>query len=309
MKKILIQQKQGIIGKILHNGSCREQSNIIPSRTIGFICHDCCIRYCAGVHLLSNTSQYQFRYHRSNYYRNGAIDLDSSNSVPSGKKDLSIGTPAVPKNNLTTKPTPVSRACLYFVPVSICVILLLASCMPTSNSDLYGTILQNHNGSIFSLQDENNLEVTNQTHMGKVHLITFLFTNCTSLCPIVTSNIKQAIEKSESTKNIPILIISVDPEGDSMESRLAFKDRWELNPNWSYLNGSEKALQSIWSDFYVNPHQSALETLAGESNRKYDVIHTSPVFVVAKDGRPAAVHTNPIQPTHLYKDILTISAR
>jgi len=181
--------------------------------------------------------------------------------------------------------------------------------MPTSNSDLYGTILQNHNGSIFSLQDENNLEVTNQTHMGKVHLITFLFTNCTSLCPIVTSNIKQAIEKSESTKNIPILIISVDPEGDSMESRLAFKDRWELNPNWSYLNGSEKALQSIWSDFYVNPHQSALETLAGESNRKYDVIHTSPVFVVAKDGRPAAVHTNPIQPTHLYKDILTISAR
>ena len=169
MKKILIQQKQGIIGKILHNGSCREQSNIIPSRTIGFICHDCCIRYCARVHLLSSTSQYQFRYHRSNYYRNGTIDLDSSNSVPSGKKDLSIGTPAVPKNNLTTKPTPVSRACLYFVPVSICVILLLASCMPTSNSDLYGTILQNHNGSIFSLQDENKLEVTNQTHMGKVH--------------------------------------------------------------------------------------------------------------------------------------------
>ncbi|MBM39161.1 MAG: hypothetical protein CL765_02435 [Chloroflexi bacterium] len=237
------------------------------------------------------------------------MDLDSSNSVPSGKKDLSIGTPTVPKNILTTNPAQVSRTYLYFVPVSICVILLLTSCMPTSNSDLYGTILQNHNGSIFSLQDENKLEVTNQTHMGKVHLITFLFTNCTSLCPIVTSNIKQAIEKSESTKNIPILIISVDPEGDSMESRLAFKDRWELNTNWSYLNGSEKALQSIWSDFYVNPHQSALETLARESNRKYDVIHTSPVFVVAKDGRPAAVHTNPIQPTHLYKDILTISAR
>ena len=153
------------MGKILHNGSCREQSNIIHSRTIGFICHDCCICYCAWVHLLSNTSQYQFRYHRSNYYRNGAIDLDSSNSVPSGKKDLSIGTPAVPKNNLATNPTQVIRTYLYFFPVFICVILLLASCMPTSNSDLYGTALQNHNGSTFRLRDENKLEVTNQTHM------------------------------------------------------------------------------------------------------------------------------------------------
>ena len=309
MKKILIQQKQGIIGKILHNGSCREQSNIILSRTIGFTCHDCCICYYAWVHLLSNTSQYQFRYHRSNYYRSGPIDLDSSSSLSSGKKDLSIGTPAVPKNNLVTNLPPVTGVYICFVAVFTYVILFLTSCVPTNNSDLYGTILQNHNGSTFSLQDENNLEVTNQTHIGKVHLITFLFTNCTSLCPIVTSNIKRAIDKSDSTKNIPILIISVDPEGDTVESRLAFKNRWELQTNWSYLNGSEKALQSIWSDFYVNPHQSALEALAGETNRKYDVIHTSPVFVVAKDGRPAAVHTNPIQSTHLYKDILTISAR
>ena len=309
MKKILIQQKQGIIGRILYNGSCREQSNIIPSRTIGFICHDSCIRYCARVHLLSNTSQYQFRYHRSNYYRSGPIDLDSSSSLSSGKKDLSIGTPAVPKNNLVINLPPVTGVYICFVAVFTYVILFLTSCVPTNNSDLYGTILQNHNGSTFSLQDENNLEVTNQTHIGKVHLITFMFTNCTSLCPIVTSNIKRAIEKSDSTKNIPILIISVDPEGDTVESRLAFKNRWELQTNWSYLNGSEKALQSIWSDFYVNPHQSALEALAGETNRKYDVIHTSPVFVVAKDGRPAAVHTNPIQSTHLYKDILTISAR
>ena len=126
---------------------------------------------------------------------------------------------------------------------------------------------------------------------------------------MVTSNIKQAIEKSDSTKNIPILIISVDPEGDTIESRMAFKDRWKLHPNWSYLNGSREALHPIWVDFYVSPHQSALETLAGQLEKKYDVIHTSPVFIVGKDGRPAAVHTNPINPNHLYKDILVISDR
>jgi len=189
------------------------------------------------------------------------------------------------------------------------VLLLSTACISTGNANLHGTPLENHDGSTFSLQDENNLEVTNQTHLGKVHLVTFLFTNCSSLCPIVTSKIKQAIDKSESTENIPILIISVDPEGDTIESRLAFKHRWGLKSNWSYLNGSKEAIQSIWLDFYINPHQSALEAIAGQVSRKYDVIHTSPVFVVGKDGRPAAVHTNPITPAHLHKDILTISDR
>ena len=221
MKKILIQQKQGIIGKILHNGSCREQSNIIPSRTIGFICHDCCIRYCARVHLLSSTSQYQFRYHRSNYHWNGSIDFNSLDSLPFRKEDLPIGTSTVSRKNITLTLNLDNRAYLPLILTLTCFVSFLAGCGPTTNTSLLGTALRNHNGSTFSLQDENKLEVTNQTHMGKVHLITFLFTNCTSLCPIVTSNIKQAIEKSESTKNIPILIISVDPEGDSMESRLS----------------------------------------------------------------------------------------
>ncbi|MEE3345920.1 MAG: SCO family protein, partial [Chloroflexota bacterium] len=226
-----------------------------------------------------------------------------------GKEDHSIGTSVVPRNNGALYPNIDDRAYLYLIPVLGSLILFLAACIPTNNSYLHGTALRNHDGSSFSLQDENEVAVTDQTHIGEVYLVTFLFSNCTSLCPIVTSSIKQAINKSKSTKAIPVLIISVDPEGDTNESRFAFKNRWELQPNWSYLNGSKESLQSIWSDFYVNPHRSAIETLAGQAGRKYDVVHTSPVFIVGKDGRPAAVHTNPINPTHLYEDILTISDR
>ena len=307
MRKILIQQKQGIIGKSLHNGSCREQSNFIFSCAIGLICHDRRICYYTWIHLLSSTPQYQFGYYRSYYHRVSSIDSDSSNSIPFRKEDLSIGNPAVPRINLVQNTNLDNRYYLRVVPVFACLILCLTACISTSNSVLHGTALRNHEGSIFSLQDENKLEITNQTHIGKVHLVTFLFTNCSSLCPIVTSNIKQAIEKSESTKNIPILIISVDPEGDTIESRLAFKDQWKLRRNWSYLSGSREVLQSIRLYFYLNPHQSALETLTGQVGKKYDVVHTSPVFIVGKDGRPVAVHTNPINPTHLYKDIILIS--
>ena len=185
----------------------------------------------------------------------------------------------------------------------------LVGCTPANNSKLYGTALNNHDGSLFSLLDENDFEVTDQTYMGQVHLITFLFTNCTSLCPLVTSSIKQSLEKSENTRNTPVLIISVDPNGDTIESRNAFKNRWDLSSNWRYLNGNEKELNIIWKNFYLNPQESAIESLHSQMNRKYDIIHSSPVYIVNNEGRPVVVHTNPIDPDHLHRDLIQISKR
>ena len=183
------------------------------------------------------------------------------------------------------------------------------ACVSSSNLTLHGTALNNHDGSSFSLYDEKNSAITEQTHFGDVYLMTFLFTNCTSLCPLVTSNIKQAIERSEETRNISVLIVSVDPERDTLDSRMTFKEKWGLSDNWSYLNGSTKDLQNIWKDFYVSPHKSAVKNISGQLQKKYDVIHTSPVFIIDRNGRPAAVHTNPIEPNLLYEDIILISNR
>tara|TARA_B100001013_G_scaffold112601_1_gene64699 strand:- start:256 stop:834 length:579 start_codon:yes stop_codon:yes gene_type:complete len=185
----------------------------------------------------------------------------------------------------------------------------LLGCSSPNNSELYGTALNNHDGSRFSLFDENDLEVTDRTHLGQVHLITFLFANCTSLCPLVTSSIKQSLERSEDIRNTPVLVISVDPKGDTIESRIAFKNRWELSSTWRYLNGNEKELEPIWKNFYLNPQESAIESLNSQMGRKYDIVHSSPVYIVDDEGRPAVVHTNPINPDHLYEDLIRISKR
>lgn len=201
---------------------------------------------------------------------------------------------------------------LYFLTLLLLVAFSLAyllGCNSPNNSNLYGTALNNHDGSRFSLLDENDFEVTDQTHIGQVHLITFLFANCTSLCPLVTSSIKQSLEKSEGTRNTPVLIISVDPKGDTIESRTAFKNRWNLSSNWHYLNGNEKELETIWRNFYLNPQESAIKSLNMQVDRKYDIVHSSPVYIVNDEGRPAVVHTTPIDPDHLYKDIIRISKR
>ena len=307
MRKILIPQKQGIIGRILHNGSYREQSHFIFSSTLGLFSHDCCICYYSWVHLLSNTSQYKFRYDRSYRYWASIIDPHSFSGLSSRKKDISIK--ALLFRGLYSHSSNKSLHSLNLLLLVVFSLTCLVGCTPANNSSLHGTALNNHDGSKFSLLDENDFEVTDQTYMGQVHLITFLFTNCTSLCPLVTSSIKQSLERSEDTRNTPVLIISVDPKRDTIESRNAFKNRWDLSSNWRYLNGNKKELNTIWKNFYLNPQESATESLNSQMNSKYDIIHSSPVYILNNKGKPAVVHTNPIDPDHLHEDLIRIAKR
>ena len=49
-------------------------------------------------------------------------------------------------------------------------------------------------------------------------LLTFLFTNCTDVCPIVTSSIRRALALLEDPKEVRVIVVSVDPEGDTEDS-------------------------------------------------------------------------------------------
>ena len=295
------------MGRILHNGSYREQSHFIFTSTLGLFSHDCCIRYYTWIHLLSNTSQHEFGYDWSDRYWASIIDPHSFSGLSSRKKDISIK--ALLFRELYPHSSNKSLHSLNLLLLVAFSLAYLLGCNSPNNSNLYGTALNNHDGSRFSLLDENDFEVTDQTYMGQVHLITFLFTNCTSLCPLVTSGVKQSLERLEDTRNTPVLIISVDTKGDTIESRNAFKNRWGLSSNWRYLNGNKEELNTIWKSFYLNPQEAAIESLNSQMNRKYDIIHSSPVYIVDDEGRPAVVHTNPIDPDHLHEDLIRISKR
>ncbi len=295
------------MSRILQNGSCNEQSYLSSSGALSLFRHDSGICHNPWLHLLSNTSQYQFRYDRSYRYWGITIDPHSFGGLSSRKKDISIKALL-----LRARYSHRNNKSLHFLTLLLVVafsLTYLLGCSSPNNSELYGTALNNHDGSRFSLFDENDLEVTDRTHLGQVHLITFLFANCTSLCPLVTSSIKQSLERSEDIRNTPVLVISVDPKGDTIESRIAFKNRWELSSTWRYLNGNEKELEPIWKNFYLNPQESAIESLNSQMGRKYDIVHSSPVYIVDDEGRPAVVHTNPINPDHLYEDLIRISKR
>ncbi len=55
--------------------------------------------------------------------------------------------------------------------------------------------------------------------------------------------------------------------------------------------------------------KSGVASLKSAMDRRYKVIHTAPVFVLDRDGIARVLHTNPIDPIQLAKDIEIIGTR
>ena len=109
---------------------------------------------------------------------------------------------------------------------------------------------------------------------------------------------------------IPIIIFSVDPEGDDHIAIQKFIDKWDLGENWYYVGGKQEKLEKVWKEFYVSPIRSqpsdTKDSLAGKFAEKYNISHTAPVFVLDQKGIAKIVHSRIEKPEDLAQDINTI---
>ena len=192
-------------------------------------------------------------------------------------------------------------------------LLILTSC--GNPNHLAGTKLSNHEGYSYSLVDHRGRVVTNSSSKSKITVLTFMFTRCTDVCPIVTSNIRTALGDGLATERVQVHIVTVDPEQDTPEAMSQFVEKWNLSSNWSFISGKEQDLRPIWNSYFVNPVNSngspktGIDSLKSALDRRYKVIHTAPVFILDKDGVARVLHTNPIKPMELAKDIEIIGTR
>lgn len=97
----------------------------------------------------------------------------------------------------------------------------------------------------------NNITLTNQlgekislneTLKGKILVVNFFFTSCTTICPVLTKNMKllnKAFIKNDSS--IRFLSISVDPEIDSVPRLREYADKQYANHDkWYFLTGNKR---------------------------------------------------------------------
>ena len=106
----------------------------------------------------------------------------------------------------------------------------------------------------FELTDQFGRSAESGDYRGRVVLLTFLYTHCPDVCPIVTGQLRKASEALESeASEIAIVAVSVDPERDTVEAALDYSDKWRMSERWEYLVGSRDELREVWAAFYVDP--------------------------------------------------------
>jgi cytochrome oxidase Cu insertion factor (SCO1/SenC/PrrC family) len=136
----------------------------------------------------------------------------------------------------------------------------------------------NSTAAPFSLTDQHGRQVSLASLHGKVVLLTFLDPVCTSDCPLVAQEFRQADQVLGSrARDVELVAIVANPLYRSIAYTQAF-DRQELLaglPNWLFLTGSLPQLTSVWKGYYVTAQLNGPGAMA---------LHPDVAYVIDADG-------------------------
>jgi protein SCO1/2 len=108
-----------------------------------------------------------------------------------------------------------------------------------------------------ALHDASGRTVTLADQHGRYVLVTFLYTHCPDVCPLIAQNLNAALRGLGADRDrVRVLAVSVDPKGDTVPAVRAYARRMHLLPQFRYLVGTAGALRKVWFAWHVQAVQS-----------------------------------------------------
>jgi len=79
---------------------------------------------------------------------------------------------------------------------------------------------------------------------GKTVAINFIFTACTSSCPLSAAIFRQ-VQKKLGKQKVLLITISVDPVNDTPDRLLEFSKRFNAAPGWFFITGEKSTISGL----------------------------------------------------------------
>jgi protein SCO1 len=148
----------------------------------------------------------------------------------------------------------------------------------------------------FRLADARGGTLDGRALRGRPYLLTFLFTDCRDVCPLIGREIGEALRLLGPQANaVAAVAVTVDPEGDTRPAVRTWLRKQRLPDNFHYLIGSRRRLQPVWRAYFAAPQPRGTE----ESR------HTASIWVIDASGRLRAKFSGgiPVRPRDIAHDL------
>lgn len=139
---------------------------------------------------------------------------------------------------------------------------------------------------------------------GRPAVVTFLFSHCPTVCPLVGSEIAAALDllPAATQKDVDVVAISVDPRGDTRPAVTAFLEKHRLTGRMRYLVGTRAELEPLWRAWSIEAQPDDADATQS--------MHTARVVLIDRKGRQLGSYPGgvPIKAQDLADDIAALVA-
>ena len=152
----------------------------------------------------------------------------------------------------------------------------------------------------FALRDQDGRRVRLRDERGRSVLVTFLYTHCPDVCPLIAANLNGALRKlGERRSDVRVLAVSVDPKGDTPAAVSAYVRRLRLLPQFRYLTGTRAELVPVWRAYGI---------LAVAANKEL-VDHAAATVLLDPHGKRRVLYGAHVQTADVLHDLRMLAAR
>ena len=154
-----------------------------------------------------------------------------------------------------------------------------------------------------SLRNNLGRRVNITAYRGKAVLVTFLYTHCPDICPLITSQLRvaQNVMGAANAARTQIIVVSVDPKGDTPKAIAAFLAAHQMTGRMQYLVGSTHELAQVWQAWGVGSEHDA--------EKPEFINHTGLIYGITGSGKRITVYAPNFKPAEIAHDVPLLAAR
>jgi protein SCO1/2 len=133
-------------------------------------------------------------------------------------------------------------------------------------------------------------------YRGKAVLVTFIYTHCPDVCPLIVSHMRTAQALlGPRAKEMQIIAVSTDPRGDNPRTVAAFLKAHRMTGKMRYLIGSRAELGRVWKTWNI---------VAKPDKAGRDLVeHSALIYGIGADGRITTLYPANFHPAQLVHDV------